>query len=296
MNGGKSLWLIDEVNMETDSLYNETGSTLAFPRELNLRDMFFQYGVRINPSLVEDLYAAPIVLATGEASESRYSQMPWFYYLSVTSPENHPINTNIDNPVRLRYASPIDTLDNGIDKTILLRSSQLSKVDGVPKIASLEEISTDPDPKAFATAPQNLAVLLEGDFTSMYKDRVRPEEMDGLPFRASAIKPTKMIVVADGDIIKNDLGKNGEPLQLGFDRFTYTQYGNKEFLLNAVNYLLDDSGLINIRSKDIALPALDAQRAVEERGKWQALMLGLPLVFLAIFATVFILLAKRRYR
>lgn len=295
MNGGKSLWLLDAVNMETDSLYNETGTTLAFPRELNLRDMFFQYGVRINPSLVEDLYAAPIVLATGEANESSYSQLPWFYYPRVTSDENHPINTNIDNPIRLRYASPMDTLNNGIDKTVLLHTSQLSKVDGTPKVISLEEVTAEPNPQEYGQGPQILSVLLEGKFTSVYKDRIRPEGMDEIPFRESAIKDTKMIVVADGDIIKNDLGQNGQPLETGFDRFTYTQYGNKEFLLNAVNYLLDDSGLINIRSKDIALPALDPQRAIEERSTWQALMLGLPLALLAIFATVFILLRKRRY-
>lgn len=296
MNGGKSLWLIDKVVMETDSLYRNNGTAVAVNRDLNLGDIFFRYGVRINPVLVEDLYAAPIVLATGEGSNSEYQQLPWFYYPLVTSDEQHPITTNLDNPVRFEYANQIDLLDNGVTKTVLLHSSNLSRLKGVPTPVSLDELNLEPNPSAYTAGPQNMAVLLEGNFVSAFKNRVLPLEIKGETFRESAIKPTKMIIVADGDLIKNDIDQQGRPLELGFDKFTFDQYGNKEFLLNAVNYLLDDNGLINIRTKTVNLPALDVQRVAKERNSWQVFLLGVPLAFLAVFGAVFMFFRKRSYR
>ncbi|MGB5943469.1 MAG: gliding motility-associated ABC transporter substrate-binding protein GldG [Leeuwenhoekiella sp.] len=295
MTGGKSLWLLDKVQMETDSLYQNDGTALAVARDLNLDDMFFKYGIRINPQLVSDLYSAPIVLASGEGAQSKYRQLPWFYYPLVTPEENHPINTNMDNPVRFAYANPIDLLNNEVNKTVLLHSSQLTRLEGVPTPISLNAVTTEPDPRQFASAGQPLAVLLEGNFTSAFKNRILPDEANGIRFRESATDTTAMIVIADGDLIKNELDQNGRPLELGFDRFTFTQYGNKEFLLNAVNFLLDDNGLINIRNKTINLPTLDAQKATSDRRTWQALMIGLPLLLLGIFGMAFILLRNRRY-
>ena len=296
MQGGKALYLIDQVAMETDSLYRNSGMALATARSLNLDDFFFKYGIRINPVLVEDLYAAPLVLATGEGNNSQYSQLPWFFYPLITPEENHPINTNIDNPVFFKYANQIELLDTPLEKTILLQSSVLSKLNGVPVPISLESITTEPSAENYNTGNQNLAVLLEGKFTSAFKNRILPIENSQIPFRESAEKNTAMIVVADGDLIKNDLDQNGRPLELGFDKFTFKEYGNKEFLLNAVNYLLDDSGLINIRSKSISLPALDIQKTTNNRSTWQALTLGLPLVMLLIFGLIYTYLRKRRYR
>ena len=295
MQGGKSLYLLDQVAMETDSLYRNNGMALATARSLNLDDFFFKYGIRINPVLVEDLYAAPLVLATGEGNDSQYSQLPWFFYPLVTPEENHPINTNIDNPVFFKYANQIDLLDTSVEKTVLLQSSVLSKLDGVPLPVSLESITTEPIPENYSDGSQNLAVLLEGEFTSAFKNRILPIAKSQIPFRESAMRKTAMIVVADGDLIKNDLDQNGRPLELGFDKFTFKEYGNKEFLLNAVNYLLDDSGLINIRSKSIVLPALDIQKTTNDRYTWQALTLGLPLAMLLIFGLIYTYLRKRRY-
>ncbi|WP_442845783.1 gliding motility-associated ABC transporter substrate-binding protein GldG [Leeuwenhoekiella sp. H156] len=296
INGGKSLFLIDQVAMETDSLYKRNGMALATARDLNLNDFFFNYGLRINPVLVEDLYAAPLVLASGEGSESQYTQLPWFYYPLVTPEENHPINTNIDNPVVFEYVNQIDLLNNGLKQTVLLQSSQLSKIDGVPFPITLESITTEPSPERYAAGPQNLAVLVEGQFTSAFKNRILPVENSSIPFRESATKPNAMLVIADGDVIKNDLDQNGRPLELGFDKFTFKEYGNKEFLLNAVNYLLDDSGLINIRSKTIVLPALDSLKTSNERFTWQALTLGLPLGILMIFGLLYTYLRRRKYK
>ncbi|MCC4214444.1 gliding motility-associated ABC transporter substrate-binding protein GldG [Leeuwenhoekiella parthenopeia] len=296
INGGKSLFLIDQVAMETDSLYKRNGMALATARDLNLNDFFFNYGLRINPVLVEDLYAAPLVLASGEGSESQYTQLPWFYYPLVTPEENHPINTNIDNPVVFEYVNQIDLLNNGLKQTVLLKSSQLSKINGVPFPITLESITTEPSPERYAAGPQNLAVLVEGQFTSAFKNRILPVENSSIPFRESATKPNAMLVIADGDVIKNDLDQNGRPLELGFDKFTFKEYGNKEFLLNAVNYLLDDSGLINIRSKTIVLPALDSLKTSNERFTWQALTLGLPLAILMIFGLLYTYLRRRKYK
>lgn len=297
MNGGNSLWLIDAVAMENDSLRNNDGRTLSFPRDLNLNDLFFKYGVRINPVLVKDLYSAPLSLASGDGSQTKYQELPWFYQPVTPSFNTHPINTNIERPVLFRYANQLEVLNNtsDISKTILLNSSILSKLEGAPKEISLDEIAVEPNEDEYQAGSQPLAVLLEGNFQSAFKNRVQPFKLDKVRFRESATSPSKMVIIADGDIIANDLDPKGNPLELGFDYFTRTQYGNKEFLLNTVNYLLDDNGLINIRSKEIALPFLDTPKVADNINKWQALTIGLPLILLSLFAVLFYTLRKRKY-
>lgn len=289
MNGGKSLWLLDAVAMEKDSLFN-TGKSVAITRDLNLTDFFFKYGIRINPVLVNDLYSAPITLAIGEGSEARFQQFPWFYSPLVNPEGSHPIVNNI-NLVKFDFANQIDTLKNNIHKTILLKSSILSKLDGTPREISLEMTAEEPDPKQYIKPYQNLAVLLEGEFTSVYNNRIKPFP---LTKEKNTSKSTKMIVIADGDLIKNELGKNG-PQELGFDRNSGQLYGNKEFLLNAVNYLLDDNGLINIRSKEVAVAFLDMKKTVSEKTKWQLLNIALPLVLLGVFGIVFNYIRRKKY-
>jgi len=290
MSGGKSLWLVDRVAIEQDSLFNAAGKNIAVARDLNLTDFFFKYGVRINPVLINDLYSAPITLATGDGSQSQFQQLPWFYSPLVNATSKHPIVNNL-NLIKFDFANQIDTLKNDVQKTILLQSSILTKIDGTPREVSLDMTTEEPNPNNYVNGYQNLAVLLEGNFTSVYNNRVKP-------FKVSNVKnvsvPTKMIVIADGDVIKNDVGKNG-PLELGFDRWTGQDYGNKDFLLNAVNYLLDDSGLINIRSKDISLAFLDYQQVAEQKTKWQVINIVLPLVFLAVFGLLFNFFRKRKY-
>jgi len=291
MHGGKSLWLVDAVAIEKDSLYNANGQGLAIARELNLTDFFFKYGVRINPVLVNDLYSAPITLASGDGSQAQFNQLPWFYSPLINTQENtHPIVNNL-NLIKLDFANQIDTLKNSIQKTILLESSLLSRIDGMPKIVSLEVAGKEPDPSNYADGNQAVAVLLEGKFTSAYNNRVKPFSFS---IEKNESTPTKMIVVADGDIIKNDVGRNG-PLELGFDRWTGETYGNKEFLLNAINYLLDDDGLINIRSKEVSVAFLDHQKVAEEKTKWQIVNILLPLVILGLFGFVFNYFRRKKY-
>lgn len=291
MQGGKSLWLVDAVTIEKDSLYNQDGKSLAIAKDLNLTDFFFKYGIRINPVLVNDLYSAPITLASGEGSQAQFNQLPWFYSpLINTSSNKHPIVNNL-NLIKLDFANQMDTLKNDIKKTILLKSSILSKTEGIPKEISLEMAAKDPDPKQYDNGLKTIAVLLEGEFTSVYNNRIKPFDLsNGMDLST----PTKMIVVADGDVIKNEVGRNG-PLELGFDRWTGQTYGNKEFLLNAINYLLDDDGLINIRSKEVSIAFLDHQKIAKEKTKWQIVNIIIPLVILGVFGFAFNYMRRKKY-
>lgn len=290
MNGGKSLWLIDNVAIDKDSLYNESGSSVATSRNLNLTDFFFKYGVRINPVLVNDLYSAPITIAIGEGSATQFQAIQWQYAPLASGTSKHPIVNNL-NLVRFDFANQIDTLANNISKTILLKSSPLSRLEGTPKVISLDDIKSEPNPEEYKNGYQNLAVLLEGKFTSVYNNRVKPFSISEDKTESSN---TKMIVIADGDVIKNDVGRNG-PMELGFDRGSGQLYGNKEFLLNAVNYLLDDNGLINIRSKEIAIAFLDPQKIAAEKTKWQVINIALPIVLLGVFGFIFNYFRRKKY-
>lgn len=290
LNGGKQLWLVEHAAMETDSLFTSAGSAFALPRDLNLGDYFFKYGLRLNPSLVKDLYSAPIVLASGSGNNTQFNPYPWFYFPLSSSPSSHPVVNNLE-AVKFEYASPIDTLKNDILKTVLLASSPRSAVIGLPREISLDEITAEPDLSEFTSGEQALAVMLEGEFSSVYENRVLPFDLQN--FRSKSAE-TKMLVISDGDVVKNQL-QRGEPLSLGFDRFTGTTYGNREFIQNAVNYLLDDNGLINIRSKEVKIAFLDLEKVDENRPFWQVMNLVLPLVVLGIFAGVFSLYRKRKY-
>jgi len=290
MNGGKSLWLVDAVAMEKDSLYNASGTNYAVSRDLNLTDFFFKYGVRINPYMVSTLYSAPITLAMGEGSQSQFQHLKWPYSPLAGSSSTHPIVNNL-NLVKFDFANQIDTLKNDIHKTILLETAPLTKLEGTPREVSLELVTKEQNPQSFNKGNQILAVLLEGEFNSVYTNRVKPFNIPGAKDKSI---PTKMIVIADGDVIKNDVIRN-VPQELGFDRWTGQTYGNKEFLLNTVNYLLDDNGLINIRSKEIAIVFLNQQKTATEKTKWQLINILLPLILLAGFGFVFNYFRKKKY-
>lgn len=290
MNGGKSLWLTEAISMDKDSLLNASGKAIALMKDLNLTDFFFKYGIRINPVIVCDMYSAPITLAIGEGSNAEFQPIQWPYSPLAASNPNHPITKNL-NLVKFDFASQIDTLKNSVEKTVLLRSSELSKLEGVPEEISLDVVTQEPNPETFNKGPQTLAVLLEGEFTSVYNNRIKPFKLSGE--KDNSI-PTKMIVIADGDVIKNDVIKN-QPQELGFDRWTGQSFGNKEFLENAVNYLLNDDGLINIRTKDVSIAFLDSQKVSSEKTKWQFITIALPLLLLTLFGFVFNYIRKHKY-
>jgi len=293
MNGGKTLWLIDQVSADMDSLYNQSGATLAYPRDLNLNDMFFKYGFRINPDLIKDEYGSPIKLATGEqGSATQYQEFKWKYAPIVIPSSKHPIVKNLGQ-IKFDFASPIDTLKNGIKKTVLLQSSQYSKKIGTPTEINLNIVTEQTTPQEYLNKGNSpLAVLLEGDFHSAFENRV-------LPFKENAFqakgKPNKMIVIADGDLARNQLDKNMMPVELGYDQRTGNLYDNKDFMMNCINYLLDDTGLINIRSKDVDLPLLDKDKVYENYTMTQFITIGLPILILLVFGLVFTYMRKRKY-
>ena len=290
MNGGKSLWLIDAVAIEKDSLYNELGKTFAVARDLNLTDFFFKYGVRINPLLISSLYSAPITVAIGEGSDSQFQHLQWPYSPLASSNSNNPIVNNL-NLVKFDFANQMDIIKNDIKKTVLLESAPLTKLEGTPREISLDIVTEEQNPALFNKGNQPLAVLLEGKFTSVYKNRVKPLKLKKEIDESVA---NKMIVIADGDIIKNDVVKN-KPQELGFDRWTGKTYGNKEFLLNTVNYLLDDDGLINIRSKEITIAFLDQEKITSQKTNWQLVNILLPLGLLTLFGFIFNYVRKRKF-
>lgn len=293
INGGKTLWLVDQVVAEMDSLYNPSGATLAYPRDLNLNDLFFKYGIRINPDLIKDERGSPIKLASGDqGSATQFQEFNWKFAPQIYPNSAHPIVKNLGG-IKFDFANPIDTLKNGIKKTILLQSSQYSKKIGTPTEINLNSVTEETSPNDYLNKGNiPLSVLLEGSFSSMFENRVLPFDQKSFETKG---KENKMIVISDGDLIKNQLDKNFQPVELGYDQRSGNLYDNKDFLINCVNYLLDDTGLINIRSKDLDLPLLDKEKVYENYTVTQFITIGLPILILALFGILFTFLRKRKY-
>ncbi len=299
MNGGKVLWLIDRLNAGLDSMQGRP-EYVPYDYPLDLDDQLFKYGVRLNANLVLDLQCSKIPLAVDK--QGALDLFPWYYHLLAASRSNHPVVKNIDN-VNLLFAGSIDTIQTKtpVKKTILLTSSEYSRIQFAPVRLNFEILRYAPEPDKFDKPYQPLAVLLEGNFPSAFENRV-PEDVQaglqqmGLAFKTESV-PTKMLVVSDGDIIHNSLDRQlRRPNPVGFnpyDRQTYN--GNKEFLQNALEYLLDDTGLIEARSREVKLRLLDTVKAKAEKTKWQLVNIGLPILLLGLFGWLYYFLRKRRY-
>jgi ABC-2 type transport system permease protein len=296
MRGGKVLWLIDPVYAEMDSLKTKD-QTVALTNDLNLDDMLFNYGVRLNGNLVVDMNSLPIPVVIDQKGNQKL--IPWLFFPVLTPTSSHPIVRNL-NAIKTEFVSNIDTLETpGVKKTILLSTSRYSRVLNSPVVVSLRFLYQEPDATQFNQPYQPVAVLLEGEFTSLFLNRVPSEiaSSPGLGFIPKSIK-TAMIVVADGDIIKNQLqpgDKGPTPLPLGYDRYTGQQFGNKDFILNALNYLCDDSGLLSVRSREVKLRKLDGERVKAERLKWQLLNTLVPILLVLGFAVAQGYLRRKRY-
>jgi ABC-2 type transport system permease protein len=300
MNGGSVLWLIDQVDVNTDSLAY-TRSTVALNRELNLDDMLFKYGIRINYNLIQDLQCATIPVNTALAGQQpQFAPAPWVYYPLMSPVSTHPISKNID-VVKSEFANAIDTVgnDGNISKEFLLTSSKYSRLVNAPTLIDLSMISERQDPDRFTSSFLPTGVLLEGTFQSVFTNRV-------LPFDASVYgnKPrtfsqaTKMIVISDGDIIRNYSQRNGnkqEALPLGYDRFTRQTFANKELMLNCINYLCDLEGLMDARSKEYKLRMLDKPKITRERLFWQTINLLLPVLLIVLLGIAYNYYRKRKY-
>ncbi|AWL79445.1 gliding motility-associated ABC transporter substrate-binding protein GldG [Capnocytophaga canimorsus] len=279
MQGGKTLWMVDQVNINIEDLHNPQGTTMAMPVDLNLGDMFFQYGFRLNYNLINDLYFTEIVIASGQGNQSRYLPLPWLYHPMVISKNNHLINKNLD-ATRLQFANSIDTLKNDVRKTILLSSSALSKVEGTPREISLKMDTKKMDKTGYNQGNFPVSVLLEGQFYSVYRNRIPPIEMK---VQKDISTNTKMIIISDGDFIKNDIASNA-PLELGYDKWTHRFYDNKSFLINALNYLLDENDLLTLRNKKVQLAFLDKAKLQDSQKAWQLKSILLPLLIVLILS------------
>ncbi len=300
MRGGKVLWLIDPVFASMDSLQVNT-ETMGVSLDLNLTDMFFKYGIRLNNDLVMDLNAMQIPVQVGEVGgQPQYEFFPWFYFPILTPLSENPIVRNL-NALKTEFISSIDFVNesSNIDKTILLTTSRYSRTVNVPVMINLAIMGEKPDERMFNKQDIPVAALLEGTFESVYANRMPPEitEDTDIDFREVS-KETKMIVIADGDIIRNQMQfsqGNYLPLPLGYDRYTGQQFGNKELILNAMNYLTENEGLISIRSKELKLRLLDRTKVENERTFWQILNVVVPVVLVLILGLILGWMRKRRY-
>ncbi len=296
MYGGKVLWLIDPVLASMDSIKMEE-QTVSIDLNLGLQELLFTYGVRLNKDLLLDLNAVPIPVRTGEiGGQAQVQMLPWYYYLLVQPRSGFPIVRNL-NSIEMDFASSIDTLAvKGVKKTILLRTSPYCGVETVPGIISLSILRSKPSPRFFSGPARNVAVLLSGNFPSDFRNRLISGLKSSLyPFRKKSV-PTSMILVSDGDVLLNQLKvPEGYPLPLGYNQFTGQTYGNKDFILNALNYLSDGPELLSLRSRNFKLRLLDKQKITRQRLQWQLFNVAAPLVVMFILAWFIMGWRRRTY-
>jgi ABC-2 type transport system permease protein len=298
MQGGRILWLLDAVDVSLDSLVN--GETLAFIRELNLEDMLFKYGVRINPELIQDIQCGVIAVNVALAGNPpNFQLVPWLYKLLLTPNPDHPISHNM-NLVLGSFSSPIDTIAarKNIKKSVLLSTSIYTKTRKLPALISLAEIRETPDRKEFSGSQFIVGTLLEGEFESVFTNRGLDQYFPDPPKITEKSVPTRMAVIADGDVIRNNVrfsekGPSIDPL--GYDRYSKQTYANREFLTNLVQYLADDNNLLELRGREFRLRLLDKEKIRSERKKWIILNMLIPSLIILLCGGIFISYRKRRY-
>lgn len=306
MHGGKVLWVIDNLYAEMDSLQLNT-QTIAYERNLNLTDLLFRYGARINPDLIMDLQCDFLpFMAGGTAENPQYEFLKWNYFPLFESKGNHPINKNL-RLVAGRFVNSIDTVKaEGIKKTFLLTSSDNSRIIGTPAMISLNENRNEPEDAKFKMKNIPAAVLLEGKFRSLYEGRVSKQKADsmtasGKPFRGKNKEENKMIIIADGDMVLNDFSAQKQQiLPMGVNQYTLGtnyeyQFANRDFILNCLEYLLNDGGVMETRNKDFVLRVLDTKKVSEQKTSWQLANTVLPVLLVLIFGFIYQQIRKRKY-
>lgn len=294
MNGGKTLWLIDAVNAEMDTLF-QSKKIMAYPMDTNLTDFFFSYGIRINSGLVKDMQKSALIrIVSGEvAGNPQFSSFLWPYFPVGIAETPNPITKNI-NPVKFEFPTSIDTLGRQNIKTkVLFESSERTNSKRVPNYVALSEIVRADSLSEFdkPSPPKIFAVSLEGKFKSAYSTR---SERNSFPNFRSESPKNKMIVIADGDVGRNQVYK-GKALPLGEDLLTKQTYGNEQFLRNSLDFLLDDANLMELRNRNIEARLLDRQRIDEERSEWQWINLLLPLAVIGFLGALFFYLRQRKF-
>ena len=298
MHGGKVLWLVEPVYATMDSLQSQE-STIGMEQDLNLDDMLFKYGVRLNRDLLLDLTCAALPIRTGQmAGQAQLEFFRWYYFPLLQAASEHPMVRNM-NAIKADFVSSMDatTSANGIEQIPLLKTSDYTKVSGAPVFISLAMLRQSPDKRMFNSKGKNVAYLLKGTFPSLYANRI-PQEIvdDQATDYMEESKPTAMIVVADGDIIRNQIDiRTRKPLPLGFDQYTQNTYANKEFIENAISYLVDGEGLIDIRSRELKVRLLDMTKINQERVKWQVINTLIPIALIIALGFVMAFIRKKKY-
>ena len=294
MNGGKVLWLVDGVKASIDSLQNKLGAFIATKNVLNIEDQLLRYGVRINSNLIEDLRSTKIPIITGYSNNKpQQSYFNWPYSALLVSDSKHVISKGLDG-VKCEFVSSIDTIKNNINKTILLHSSKESRLIPAPCKISLGILENPPLQSSYNKEFLPIAILLEGEFESIFKDKLVHKNKQILFLEKSV--NTKMIVISDGDMIANDLSNSGSIYPLGYDKsikFTYS--GNKHFIINAIQYLCGDNTLSNLKVKELSLRMLDKKKIQKNKFIIQLINIALPILLLLLFALFFVSYKKRKY-
>jgi len=301
MHGGRIIWMIDNLYAEMDSLMRTQSDFIAYDRGLNVEDLLFNYGARINQDLVQDVQCDKLPLAVGNYGDKPQLQLvPWPYFPLLSSYSDHPISKNLNNVVSI-FPNSIDTVEaEGIRKTILLATSDHSRTLKTPAIISLNSVRSEDDLKTFNKKNIPVAVLLEGKFSSLYSNRLPASTADSLkniykqPFLSTGAE-NKMIVISDADIAGNVVTQNEGPLPMGTNQFTKMQYANKDFIVNCIEYLTNSSGILAARSKTFVLRLLDPEKTEEEKTKWQIINTGLPVALILILAFIYQAIRNRKY-
>lgn len=299
MQGGKIIWLIDAVNVDLDSI--AMGYSIALPNNLNLDDMLFKYGVRLNSDIVQDAQSSNIMVNVALKDEKpRFEPEQWVYFPLVTPKKSNVITNNL-NHIQLQYASSIDTINarTDIKKTPLLTSSVYSRVKSTPGVIELREVATPLTQLDFDAPNRLMGVLLEGKFESVFKNRMVNDYFETPPpNRKDESVETKMVFIADADVIRNEVRRTPQGPQvmaLGLDRVTGHTYGNKDFLINVLSYLADDANLLNLRGREFQLRLLDRKRIIEQRIKWQVINVILPILVIVIAGLIYSYIRKKKY-
>lgn len=295
MHGGKVLWLVDPLLVSMDSLQTQA-NTFAISNFTGVDDILFRYGVKLNTNLVTDMQCAKIPIVTGQYQNNtpQMTYYPWNFFPEISPNSNHVISDKI-SPVKMEFASSIDTTNSPAKKTVLLSSSNRTRVLNSPVNVSLQMLKQKQDASLFNSGAKDVAILLEGEFSSAFKNRLTPEmELNSQMAYKDFSDTTAMIVIADGDVVRNDF-MNGQLLPLGYDKYTRKMYGNKEFLVNCVNYLCGDEDLIPLRSREVIMRNLDLAKVEREKTAWQIVNVALPIVVIVLFGVLLALLRKKTF-
>ncbi len=303
MNGGKIIWCIDKLHAELDSLMRTKGEYTAFDRNLNIDELLFKYGVRINGDLLQDLLCSKIPLVVGRNPDSspKMQRMPWPYYPLLSANNNNPISRNLDKVLPV-FPSSIDTVAaKGIKKTILLSTDTNSRSLSTPALVSVNSVKTAEDFNSFTKSFVPVAVLLEGHFSSLYANRISLADKDsvlaqsGKPYLASAAVPGKQIVMSDADIVTNAVSATTGPLEMGVLPFENYRFANREFFLNSIDYLVSKNAVFESRNKDFKLRLLNKELVATERNKWQLINVLLPVLLMVLVGIFFNWQRKQKY-